>query len=317
MTTQRAPAAAGVLLTLLALTACSGGDGESLDSTTEAPAAAAAERGGDAESARDQAGFTTADGETLRTGALSASGSAPEPPGVRTPAVISTGTLTVESEDVAEARFDLGKVVDALGGTIADEKTTATSEGEVRLSRLVLRIPSEDFDRAMTDLAALGEVTASTRKAEDVTTEVIDTEVRIRAQEQSLERVEVLLARARSIRDIVAIEAQLTRRQAQLDSLKSQLAWLEDQTSLSTITVYLEVAPEPPPAAQQEEQHSAFVSGLLAGWDAMTTLGAGLAKVAGALLPFAVAALILLPPLAFVARRWLVRHPMRRPATEG
>lgn len=310
-------APAGLLLALLILTACSGsGDGESADARHEAPAAAA-ERGGDTEAARDQsAGSTAFDGEALRTGADAVSGSAPEPPGVRTPAVISTGTLTVESEDVAKARFDLGKVVDALGGTIADEKTTATSEGEVRLSRLVLRIPSEDFDRAMTDLAALGEVTASTRKAEDVTTQVIDTEVRIRAQEQSLERVEVLLARAQSIRDIVAIEAQLTRRQAQLDSLKSQLAWLEDQTSLSTITVYLEAAPEPA-AAKQEEQHSAFVTGLLAGWDAMRTLGAGLAQVAGALLPFAVATLILLPPLAFVARRWLARHPVRRPATEG
>ena len=45
--------------------------------------------------------------------------------------------------------------------------------------------------------------------------------------------------------------------------------------------------------------------------------GAGLAKVAGALLPFAVAALLLVPPLAFLARRWLARHPLRRPATEG
>ena len=308
MTRHRAPAAAGLLLTLLALTGCSGGDGESLGTTGDAPAAVAAED--------EAAGSAAVDGVAQRIGADAATGSAPEPPGVRAPAVISTGTLTVESEDVAKARFDLGKVVDALGGTIADEKTTATSEGEVRLSRLVLRIPSEDFDRAMTDLAALGEVTASTRKAEDVTTQVIDTEVRIRAQEQSLERVEVLLARARSIRDIVAIEAQLTRRQAQLDSLKSQLAWLEDQTSLSTITVYLEAAPDEP-AAAKEEQHSAFVTGLLAGWDAMTTLGAGLAKVAGALLPFAVAALVLLPPLAFVARRWLRRHPWHRPATEG
>jgi hypothetical protein len=231
--------------------------------------------------------------------------------------VIQTGTMTVRSEDVAAARFDLEKVVDALDGTIADEKTTATSEGEVRLSRVVLRIPSDDFDAAMTDLAELGEVTASTRKAEDVTGEVIDTRARIRAQEQSLARVEVLFSRAEDIRDIVAIEAQLSRRQAELDSLKGQLAYLEDQTTYSTITVYLEPTPEQSTPAPQQDDDNAFVAGLESGWHALSVLGAGLATVAGALLPFAVVALVLGVPALVLARRWLARHPLRRPAPEG
>ena len=50
------------------------------------------------------------------------------------PAVIQTGSITVESDDVGRARFELGKVVDSHDGSIADEKTTASSEGEVRLS---------------------------------------------------------------------------------------------------------------------------------------------------------------------------------------
>jgi hypothetical protein len=241
---------------------------------------------------------------------------APDPGSVAEPAIIQTGTMTVQSDDVAEARFELGKVVDARDGSIADEKTTATSEGEVRLSRVVMRIPSQDFDAAMTDLAGLGEVTASTRKAQDVTGEVIDTRARIRAQEQSLARVEVLFGRAEDIRDIVAIEAQLSRRQAELDSLMGQLAYLEDQTTYSTITVYLEPTPEraaPPP--QQDD--NAFVGGLKSGWHALSLLGAALATVAGALLPFTVVVLLLGVPALVLARRWLARHPLRRPAPEG
>ncbi len=225
------------------------------------------------------------------------------------PAVISIGTLTVQSDDVAAARFDLEKVVDSLGGSIADEKTTASTEGEVRLSRVVLRIPSGDFDAAMTELADLGKVTASTRKAEDVTGEVIDTQARIRAQEQSLERVEVLFARAQNIRDIVAIEAQLSRRQADLDSLKGQLAYLKDQTTLATITVYLERT-ERPTATQQKNDDLAFIGGFKNGWDALSELGSGLATVTGALLPFAVVGLLLGVPAAVVVRRRLTRQPM-------
>lgn len=285
-----------------------GGDGGTLPAEAEAPAAA-----------RDGSGAADlADAEALASYRSTAVRDAPAPddPGMA-PAVIQIGTMTVQSEDVAAARFDLEKVVDAYGGTIADEKTTATSEGDVELSKVVMRVPSEDFDAAMADLAKLGEVTASTRKAQDVTGEVIDTRARIRAQEQSLARVEVLFARAQSIRDIVAIEAQLSRRQAELDSLKGQLAWLEDQTSLSTITVYLEPTPEDPePTVEEKDDDTAFVSGLRSGWDALTDVGAGLATVAGALLPFALVGLLLGVPAALVARRWLVRHPLRRPTAE-
>ncbi len=242
------------------------------------------------------------------------------PPDFREPAIISVGTITLQSEDVAAARFDVDKVVDSYGGSVADEKTTASTDGEVRLSRVVLRIPSKDFDAAMTDLAEIGKVTASTRKAEDVTAQVIDTEARIRAQEQSLERVEVLFTRAQNIRDIVAIEAQLSRRQAELDSLKGQLAYLNDQASLSTISVYLELAPEPeekPAAKPEQDDDNAFVGGLKDGWNALSELASGLATVAGALLPFVAVGVLLGIPAAIVARRWLARHPVRRPETEA
>ena len=167
----------------------------------------------------------------------------------------------------------------------------------------------------MTELARIGEVTGSTRKAEDVTGEVIDTRARIRAQEQSLARVEVLFGQARSIRDIVAVEGQLSQRQADLDSLKGQLAWLEDQSSLSTITVYLEQAPEPRAATAADD--TAFVAGLRNGWHALVAVGGGLAAVAGALLPFTVVALLLGVPVLLLLRRWLVRHPWRRPVAEA
>ena len=234
------------------------------------------------------------------------------------PAIIQIGTMTVQSDDVAAARFDLDKVVGAVGGSIADEKTTASSDGNVRLSKVVLRIPSDEFDHAMIEIGKLGEVTASTRKAEDVTGAIIDTQARIRAQEQSLQRVEVLFARAQNIRDIVAIEAQLSRRQAELDSLKGQLAYLEDQVSLSTLTVYLEPTPEKPaPTVKPKDDDVAFVSGLKDGWSALGELGAGLATVSGALLPFAFVALVVGVPASVVLRRWVARHPVRRPAAEA
>lgn len=303
----------------LGLTGCSSSDSGESGETSSSPMAARDEGGSVAESEAETGALGDADMAADAVSGRSANqvAQASDDPGsTLDPSIIQTGTITVESDDVAAARFDLDKVVDGRGGSIADEKTTATSEGEVRLSRLVLRVPSEEFDGALTDLAALGKVTASTRKAQDVTGEVIDTRARIRAQEQSLARVEVLFGRAQDIRDIVAIEAQLSRRQAELDSLKGQLAYLEDQAALSTITVYLEAAPEDPAPPEQDDDN-AFVGGLKGGWHALSALGAGLAAVSGALLPFVFLGVLLGVPASVVARRWLARHPFRRPTAEA
>ena len=203
-----------------------------------------------------------------------------EPGSAAQPALIRTGSMTVESDDVARARFDLGKVVDSYRGTIADEKTTAGSEGDVRLSRVVLRIPSDDFDAAMTDLAELGKVTESTRKAQDVTGEVIDTRARIRAQEQSLARVEVLFSQAEDIRDIVAIETQLSRPpgRARLAQGPARLPRGPGRAvhdhRLPRAGAGRSRTPRP------RDDDNAFVGGLKAGWHALSAVGAGLATLA-------------------------------------
>jgi len=310
MSIRRTHLAALFVLAALGLTGCGGGGADAESTAGAAPDAA-------------QADEDMAEGETSARQVDAASSVVERPAGttaaLQEPAIIQVGSMTVQSEDVAAARFDLDKVVDAYGGSIADEKTTASTDSEVRLSRVVLRIPSADFDEAMIDVGKLGKVTASTRKAQDVTGQIIDTQARIRAQEQSLQRVEVLFTRAQNIRDIVAIEAQLSRRQAELDSLKGQLAYLEDQADMSTLTVYLEPTPEPPKPAKTTEQDDdvAFVGGLKDGWHALGEIGSGLATVAGALLPFAVVGLLVGVPGAVAARRWLARHPVRRPATEA
>ncbi len=96
--------------------------------------------------------------------------------------------------------------------------------------------------------------------------------------------------------------------------MKGQLAYLEDQTTLSTITVYLEQTPEASAPVEPEPDDIAFVGGLKGGWHALSQAGAGLATVAGALLPFAFVVLLIGAPLTVVTRRRLAHHPLRRPS---
>ncbi len=155
--------------------------------------------------------------------------------------MVSSGSVSLTSKDVATARQDVQRVVDAQGGDVTEEETTTADDGAASYARLVVRVPSAKFGATMEALEQVATFRSSSRGSDDVTTEVIDTGARVRAQEASLERVELLLADARDLKDVIWIESQLTSRQAELDSLKSQQAWLRDQTSLSTITVDITV----------------------------------------------------------------------------
>ncbi|HEU5456682.1 MAG TPA: DUF4349 domain-containing protein [Nocardioides sp.] len=294
----------GLLLScLLVLAGCSGGGADSLESSTARTAAEdgiAAEADGFSQDAPAPAPAAP-DGRKVTSASDSSSQGTPV---LQTRAVISTGTVTLRSKDVGQARFDVQKVVDAHRGEISDEQTATDTKGRIDRSRLVIRVPSQFFDDVMTELGEVAELRSAKRTSEDVTTEVIDIGVRVRAQERSLERIELLLSRAQSLRDIIAIESQLSRRQADLDSLKAQQAFLADQTSLSTITVFLEKSDKAVPV---EPDEAGFVAGLQHGWDALGRAATVLATGLGALLPFMVVLLLLGVPVWLLVRS-LVRR---------
>ena len=293
-----------LLAALFFVAACSGGG----DSSTVGVSSAGSAAGSDAPANDGGASVATAPEVAEDFSARSATAGKPASGSdipLQTRAVISTGTVTLRSKDVEQARFDVQKVVDGHGGEISDEQTATDDDGEIDRSRLVIRVPSGSFGDVMDELGDVADLRSAKRTSEDVTTEVIDIGVRVRAQEKSLERIELLLARAQNLRAIIAIESQLTRRQAELDSLKAQQAYLADQTSLSTITVFLEKQVKP---KADEPAEAGFLAGLKSGWTALGGAATVLATVLGAVLPFAVLLLLLGLPTWLLARSMVRRR---------
>ncbi|RHW25980.1 DUF4349 domain-containing protein [Nocardioides immobilis] len=218
--------------------------------------------------------------------------------------IIAKGNVSLESDDVEAAVVDVQKISDRYFGEITERETTTNDDGDVKTARLLLRIPVADFDKAFLALQEVADLETANTGKEDVTTQVIDTQVRIRAQRRSLARVEALLDRAQSISDIVRIEGQLTRRQADLESLERRLSYLSNQTSMSTISVNISL---PPPAKEREKkeepEEAGFLAGLEDGWKALKSFGTDTATITGKALPFAGVLLVIGAPLFLVLRR--------------
>ena len=282
---------------LLSLTACSGGNDDSSTATTADMDAGAA--GGSADGAE----------------AAPQPAEVPQPSDARNAvkavdlttqqALIKTGAVALRSDDVGKTRYDVQVLVDGHGGQIADDKTETDKSGDPLRSRMVLRVPVDDFDEVMESLARLATLASTTTSSEDVTTQLIDVEARIKVQQASVQRVRQLLARAQSIRDIMAIEAEVAQRQAELDSLSQQQAYLQDQTSMATVKVNIERKPDPQKAAPKKDDDG-FLAGLGAGWSGLKSTVVAVATVVGAVLPFAVVLLLLGVPV------WLLVRRMRR-----
>ncbi|MCW2753246.1 MAG: hypothetical protein JWQ32_657 [Marmoricola sp.] len=226
----------------------------------------------------------TSDQSSAGAGSGASAGAAGDTSISQGPAIISKGQISLTTPHIDRARFKLQQYLDTWNGTIASEQSTADPRGHTDQTRLELRIPSNRFDDAMNQLPALGKLVDRSRSSQDVTTQVIDNNARVRSQQLSLDRIQALLAQAQNLNQIIAIESQLSQRQADLDSLEQQQKYLADQTSLATIDLYLTVPGKAPVVLHA---HKSFWSGLTSGWNALGTSTSAVLNAVGAALPFA------------------------------
>ncbi|MEV6212943.1 DUF4349 domain-containing protein [Kitasatospora sp. NPDC051914] len=216
--------------------------------------------------------------------------------------------LEVKADDKGGAAEAVRRVAADTGGYVGSE-SLSDGRGGQGAGRLVLRVPSARYQQVMEQLAGLGTVVSRSSEADDLTQQVVDTESRMKTQQASVDRVRALLAEAKSLSEVVSLEGELTRREADLESLKQRQQELASQTSLSTVTVELRRPATAPPVAEKEDSGlwASVGRAFAGGWHVLLAVVRGVLVTLAALAPF----LVVLAPVA-----WLVRRAVkRRPAT--
>lgn len=287
----RTTTAAALLTASLVLTGCGAGG--------------SAGHGGD--SKRDLGAATRADGGSQADGAAApASGgeqqsAAPGKAVRQQQHVIRTASLAVEVEDAAKALVTARRVATGAGGLVENESTERFDDTYVT-SRIVLRVPQEQYDAVLVELAGTGKLLARKADAKDVTEQVVDVESRIATQRASVARVRALMQRAEKLADVVTLEGELSRRQADLESLLAQQSSLKDRTTLATITLELTEKEKPGADKKEDEGRPGFGDALSGGWNALVGALAWIVIVLAALAPWLAVALF-----AFVVWHRLLR----------
>ncbi|KMS66428.1 lipoprotein [Streptomyces regensis] len=294
-TARRRRALAGVLLAAcLALAGCGGAD----------------DMGGSSKAASDsKAEAAGAPGGSARNGRAGNGAAARGTPKLTTNAIIRTASLTVKVEDVPKALDAARTAAEDAGGWVGDETTSRDTDGHEH-TRVVLRVPTEKYDEVLAGLQGTGRVVDRTAKAADVTDQVVDVDSRVKSQRASVARIRALMEKATKLSDVVALEGELSGRQADLEALLARQASLKDRTSLATITVSLSETP-----VRQADDSPGFTDALAGGWHVFVDVLRWIALALGAALPFvALAALLVLLWLRVVRPR-LPRRAEPAPAT--
>jgi hypothetical protein len=134
---------------------------------------------------------------------------------------------------VSLAVFQVEKGLDAV------EKIGREAGGylSVRLDNAItIRVPRDKFDQAIAAIEKLGDVTHRDIKAEDVTDEFVDLEVRLKNAYAMRTRLQELLAKAQ-VKDALEIERELGRVTEEIERMEGRLKLLKDRIGYSTITV--------------------------------------------------------------------------------
>jgi len=252
-----------VLGTLAVLAAC-GGAGESASPASSNQSRGTALSNGSGSGAAQPSKSTGAPDQTATGGGTLPADTVPAlqgPPVIRQAQLsISVGSGTFDTK-LSEVRT----LVEGQGGYIAgtDAQANPTSPdqpAQIRTGIINFMVPAANFDATIDALSRVGKVQGEHITGTDVSAQYVDLRARLDNAEAQRQAMLALLAQAKNINDIIAVQNQIGQITAQIEQLKGQIKYLDDNTSYSSVSVTLTEAGAP--AASTPSDNWGFATAL-------------------------------------------------------
>lgn len=161
--------------------------------------------------------------------------------------IIKDAELTLEVPSPTEAQRKVTAIADTLGGFVvtSEAKLRQSSDGSPAVTdvTLVMRVPATQFGAALNQIHAVSNVIiAEKQTGQDVTEEFIDLEARIKTQKALEAQFLEIMKQAHKVEDALEVQTQIANVRGEIERLEGRKRFLENRSSLSTITVNLNSA---------------------------------------------------------------------------
>jgi type II secretory pathway pseudopilin PulG len=161
--------------------------------------------------------------------------------------VIQKATIEIQTDDVRAAFAKAAHLVSDAGGEYI-EASSLTGEGRAAQANLTLRVGVPRLSEVMNRLRDLGTIRSENTTGEDVTTQVVDLEARIRNEERIEKELLDLLEKRKDapLKDILDLRTSLSSVRLTIEQLTGQRDRMSRLVSLASILVVIRAEPEPP-----------------------------------------------------------------------
>ncbi|WP_070000829.1 DUF4349 domain-containing protein [Cellulosilyticum sp. I15G10I2] len=173
----------------------------------------------------------------------------PESPNVNTDVgynrkMIKTGELQLQTKDFKKSVEDIVAKVQSLEGYVENSNIQGSNfynnYQNTRSASLVVRIPQKHFDAFINQSSEFGNVVYTTSNSTDITSEYVDTEIRLKSLKTRHERLLVLLEQTGSLKDLFTIEQELGQVTYEIEKLSGTLQQYDQLVDMSTINISIE-----------------------------------------------------------------------------
>jgi len=151
--------------------------------------------------------------------------------------IIFTASLSLDVVDAEKAFSNCEILVAKYGGFVA-QSSLQKSDTQV-LATAVLRVPAAKATQLMNDLAGLGTVTSRSSGSDDITSQYIDIQARLKVLRAEEQQLVGFLKKATNIKDMLAVQEQLRTVRTEIEQYEGQQRYMDNATSLATVTAQL------------------------------------------------------------------------------
>lgn len=157
--------------------------------------------------------------------------------------IIKTGSIDMTAEDVSQTTDAITNAATGLGGFVQNASRSEDEDG-IASAYMTIRVPNDQFDAARIAIKALAtHVNSESVQGDDVTEQYTDLSARLTAAKAQEAQYLTILATAKTVGDVLAVQEHLAIVRADIESLQGQITYLENRTSLSTISVTISEEP--------------------------------------------------------------------------
>jgi len=152
--------------------------------------------------------------------------------------IIKTATLSLKVKDGFSKTYDKTvKLANTFGGQVV--ASNLSSDNGNYAGTITIKVPSESFEKLISDLKELGKVNSIDIVSQDVSEEYVDLESRLKHLRAQEDVMLTLMAKAESISDSIAVQSQLSVIQQQIEQATGRLNFLKNRTDLSTVQIMI------------------------------------------------------------------------------